>query len=78
MVRFAAIAATIRLNFHGHDRCTSSLTTSKSECRAISAGSAHGESFRHSGEGTAGDFRIRNVNGGIEMREVEGSGSVSR
>ena len=27
--------------------------------------------------GTAGDFRIRNVNGGIEMRDVEGSGSVS-
>jgi len=28
-------------------------------------------------DGTSGDFRIRNVNGGIEMREVEGSGSVS-
>lgn len=27
--------------------------------------------------GTSGDFRIRNVNGGIEMREVAGSGSVS-
>jgi len=27
-------------------------------------------------EGTAGDFRISNVNGGIEMREVEGSGTV--
>ncbi len=28
-------------------------------------------------DGTSGDFRISNVNGGIEMREVEGSGSVS-
>jgi len=27
--------------------------------------------------GTAGDFRIRNVNGGIEMRDVEGAGTVS-
>ena len=27
--------------------------------------------------GTAGDFRIRNVNGGIEMHDVEGAGSVS-
>jgi DUF4097 and DUF4098 domain-containing protein YvlB len=27
--------------------------------------------------GTSGDFRIRNVNGGIEMKDVEGSGSVS-
>jgi hypothetical protein len=27
-------------------------------------------------EGTAADFKISNVNGGIEMREVEGSGSV--
>lgn len=27
--------------------------------------------------GMSGDFRIRNVNGGIEMRDVEGSGSVS-
>lgn len=27
-------------------------------------------------EGTAGDFKISNVNGGIEMREIEGSGSV--
>jgi DUF4097 and DUF4098 domain-containing protein YvlB len=27
-------------------------------------------------EGTAGDFKINNVNGGIEMREIEGSGSV--
>jgi DUF4097 and DUF4098 domain-containing protein YvlB len=27
-------------------------------------------------EGTAGEFRISNVNGGIEMREIEGSGSV--
>jgi hypothetical protein len=27
--------------------------------------------------GTSGEFRIRNVNGGIEMREVEGSGTVS-
>jgi hypothetical protein len=27
-------------------------------------------------EGTSGDFKISNVNGGIEMREVEGSGSV--
>jgi DUF4097 and DUF4098 domain-containing protein YvlB len=28
-------------------------------------------------QGTAGDFRIHNVNGGIEMRDVEGSGSVN-
>ena len=27
-------------------------------------------------EGTSGEFRINNVNGGIEMRDVEGSGSV--
>jgi DUF4097 and DUF4098 domain-containing protein YvlB len=27
-------------------------------------------------EGTTGDYKISNVNGGIEMREVEGSGSV--
>jgi hypothetical protein len=27
--------------------------------------------------GTSGDFKIRNVNGGIEMREVEGSGTVN-
>jgi hypothetical protein len=27
-------------------------------------------------EGTSGEFKISNVNGGIEMREVEGSGSV--
>ncbi len=27
-------------------------------------------------EGTSGEFRISNVNGGIEMREVEGFGSV--
>jgi DUF4097 and DUF4098 domain-containing protein YvlB len=27
--------------------------------------------------GTAGDFKIRNVNGGIEMHDIEGSGSVS-
>lgn len=27
-------------------------------------------------EGTSGDFKISNVNGGIEMREVEGAGSV--
>lgn len=27
-------------------------------------------------EGTSGDFKISNVNGGIDMREVEGSGSV--
>jgi len=27
-------------------------------------------------EGTAGDFKINNVNGGIEMREIEGSGTV--
>ncbi len=27
-------------------------------------------------EGTAGEFQISNVNGGIEMRDVEGSGSV--
>ena len=27
-------------------------------------------------EGTSGDFKISNVNGGIEMQEVEGSGSV--
>lgn len=27
-------------------------------------------------EGTAGDFKINNVNGGIEMREIEGSGAV--
>jgi hypothetical protein len=27
-------------------------------------------------EGTAGEFKISNVNGGIEMKEVEGSGSV--
>jgi DUF4097 and DUF4098 domain-containing protein YvlB len=27
-------------------------------------------------EGTSGDFKISNVNGGIEMKEVEGSGSV--
>jgi hypothetical protein len=27
--------------------------------------------------GTSGDFRIRNVNGGIEMNDIEGSGSVS-
>ncbi len=27
-------------------------------------------------EGTSGDYKISNVNGGIEMREVEGSGSV--
>jgi hypothetical protein len=27
-------------------------------------------------DGTAGDFKISNVNGGIEMREVEGSGTV--
>jgi DUF4097 and DUF4098 domain-containing protein YvlB len=28
-------------------------------------------------QGTVGDFRVRNVNGGIEMRDVEGSGSVN-
>ncbi len=28
-------------------------------------------------EGTTGDYKISNVNGGIEMKEVEGSGSVS-
>jgi DUF4097 and DUF4098 domain-containing protein YvlB len=27
-------------------------------------------------EGTSGDYKISNVNGGIEMREVEGSGQV--
>jgi hypothetical protein len=27
-------------------------------------------------DGTAGEFKISNVNGGIEMRDVEGSGSV--
>src|SRR5579883_502151 len=27
-------------------------------------------------EGTSGEFRVNNVNGGIEMREVEGFGSV--
>lgn len=27
-------------------------------------------------EGTAGDFKISNVNGGIEMRDVEGAGTV--
>lgn len=27
--------------------------------------------------GTSGDFRIRNVNGGIEMTDIEGSGTVS-
>jgi DUF4097 and DUF4098 domain-containing protein YvlB len=27
-------------------------------------------------EGTSGDFKISNVNGGIDMRDVEGSGSV--
>jgi hypothetical protein len=27
-------------------------------------------------EGTSGEFKISNVNGGIEMREVEGAGSV--
>ncbi len=27
-------------------------------------------------EGTAGEFRISNVNGGIEMKDVEGSGAV--
>jgi len=27
-------------------------------------------------EGTSGDFKIGNVNGGIEMRDVEGAGSV--
>ncbi len=27
-------------------------------------------------EGTSGDYKISNVNGGIEMRDVEGSGSV--
>jgi len=26
--------------------------------------------------GTSGEFRINNVNGGIEMRDIEGSGSV--
>jgi len=27
-------------------------------------------------EGTSGDFKVSNVNGGIEMREVQGSGSI--
>ena len=41
------------------------------------AGSADGEQFAISRcEGTSGDFKISNVNGGIEMKEVEGSGSV--
>src|SRR5262249_2396734 len=28
-------------------------------------------------DGTSGEFRVSNVNGGIEMRDVEGSGSVT-